>query len=63
MTLINELIFIISMPKRKKIEELRAELESEYNSEVVNMKIVNRLREQIITLGLGLTGRDLTKPF
>ena len=51
------------MSKRETIEQLKAMLTEELSKEQPNMKKVKKLRNQIITYGMGLTGRDLTKPF
>lgn len=51
------------MSKRDKIEEFKAKLEEELSKENPDKAKVDKLRKQIVMFGLGLTGRDLTKPF
>jgi hypothetical protein len=51
------------MSQRDKIEGLKAKLKEEMSKENPDMKKAQKLKTQIITFGLGLTGRDLTKPF
>ena len=50
------------MSKHNKIEEIKNKLKSELNSETPNMVLIDKLKKQIIMLGLGLTSRDI-KPF
>jgi len=50
------------MSKHNKIEELKAQLKAELEKVKPNMHLVGKLRRQIMTFGLGLTGRDI-KPF
>ena len=51
------------MSKRNKIQKLKAQLEEELNRPQPNMEKVQKLKNQIVMYGMGLTGRDLTKPF
>ncbi len=44
------------MSKHDKIEHLKSLLNEEVNKETPNGKIINKLKKQIILLGLGLNG-------
>lgn len=51
------------MSKRNKIEALNIELRKEEGSEQPDINKIKKLRGQIMALGLGLTGRDIIKPY
>ena len=45
------------MSIHNKIVELKAQLKTELEKPTPDMKLVGKLKRQIITFGLGLTGR------
>ena len=50
------------MSKHNKLQQARATLDEEINKPNPDQVKIKRLKEQIIMLGLGLTGKDI-KPF
>lgn len=49
------------MNKVAEIEKLKKELEKEINSENKDINLIEKLKKQIIQLGLGLTFNDFKK--
>lgn len=50
------------MSKYTKLESVKAKLKAELEKPHPDKVIVERLKKQVMLLGLGLTGRDI-KPF
>jgi hypothetical protein len=46
-----------------KIEELKKELTEEMSKERPNNDKINKIKQKIMMLGLGLTSRDFKTPF
>lgn len=49
------------MNKIAEIEKLKKELEKEGNSENPDVNLINKLKKQIIQIGMGLTLNDINK--
>lgn len=51
------------MSNHSKIQQLRDQLDGELNKPQPDEVKIQKLRQKIMLVGLGLTGRDTIKPF